>query len=48
MTVKLKTMKTSDLDIQGDAAQDFLKSMYGGDEEGESGFDDSRTKITKQ
>lgn len=27
MTVKLKTMKTSDLDMQGTAAQDFLKQM---------------------
>jgi len=28
MTVKLQTMKTSDLDMQGNAAQDFLKQMY--------------------
>jgi len=46
MTVKLKTMKTADLDMQDNAAQDFLKSMYGGDESGDSQFDDTRTKIT--
>jgi hypothetical protein len=46
MTVKLKTMKTADLDMQENAAQDFLKSMYGADDSGESQFDDTRTKIT--
>jgi len=47
MTVKLKTMKTSDLDMQGNAAQDFLKAMYSG-EEGNKNFDSTRTKITGQ
>lgn len=46
MTVKLKTMKTADLDMQDNAAQDFLKSMYGADDSGDSQFDDTRTKIT--
>lgn len=46
MTVKLKTMKTADLDMQDNAAQDFLKSMYGADDSGNSQFDDTRTKIT--
>jgi len=46
MTVNVKTMKTTDLDMQDDAAQDFLKSMYGADESGDSQFDDTRTKIT--
>jgi len=32
MTVKLKTMKTTDLDLQGGAAQNFLADMYGNDE----------------
>ena len=47
MTVKLKTMKTSDLDMQGNAAQEFLSTMYGDDDQGNSNFDDTRTKITK-
>lgn len=48
MTVKLKTMKTSELDMQGDSAQDFMRTMYGG-EDGDSGrFDEGRTKITTQ
>ena len=47
MTVKLQTMKTSDLDMQGNAAQDFLKQMYD-NEDGDSSFDESRTKITSQ
>jgi len=29
MTVKLKTMKTGDLDMQGGAAQSVLESMLG-------------------
>jgi len=32
MTIKLKTLKTADLDVQGDGAQEFLKTMYGGDD----------------
>lgn len=47
MTVKLKTMKTSDLDMQGNAAQDFLKQMYGEESSG-NGIDGTRTKITTQ
>lgn len=47
MTVRLKTQKTSELDMQGEGAQDFLKMMYGG-EEGSQNFDESRTKITNQ
>jgi len=46
MTINVKTMKTADLDMQDDAAQDFLKSMYGADESGDSQFDQTRTKIT--
>ena len=29
MTVQLNTMKTTDLDMQGTSAQDFLQTMYG-------------------
>jgi hypothetical protein len=47
MTVKLKTMKTTDLDLQGGAAQNFLSEMYGNDEEDDD-VDESRTKITRQ
>lgn len=45
MTLKLQTIKTTDIDVQGGGAQDFLKAMYGGDD-GVNNFDDSRTKIT--
>ena len=48
MTVKLKTLKTADLDMQGGSAQEFLKTMYGDNEDGESNFDNTRTKITTQ
>lgn len=46
MTVKLKTMKTTDLDLQGGAAQNFLEEMYGNDDE-DGDVDESRTKITR-
>lgn len=46
MTVKIKTMKTSDLEIGDNSAQSFLNEMYGEDAGGGSGMDDSRTKIT--
>jgi len=45
MTVKLKTVKTSDLDMSSSAAQEFLNS-FGGDEDDD--IEDSRTKITNQ
>lgn len=48
MTVKLKTMKTSDLDVQDSSAQNFLKSMYGDDADQSRGIDATITKITKQ
>jgi hypothetical protein len=48
MTVKLKTQKTADLDMQGESAQDFLKTMYGEDGAGADMFDSSCSKITKQ
>lgn len=44
MTVKLKTVKTSDLDMSSSAAQDFLNSFE--NEDDGSDMDDSRTKIT--
>jgi len=47
MTVQIKTMKTSDLDMQGGDAQDFLNKMYGGDA-GDGATDDSKCKITTQ
>lgn len=46
MTIKLKTVKTSDLDMSSSAAQDYLSSMGG--EEDEQDIDDGRTKITTQ
>lgn len=46
MTIKLKTMKTTDLDIGDSVAQEFLSSMYG-DSDGASS-DTTRTKITTQ
>ena len=46
MTVKLlKTMKTSDLDVQGDAEQHFLEEMYGSLNE-DLEMDEAKTKIT--
>lgn len=46
MTVKLKTVKTSDLDMSSGAAQDFLHSFD--NMEDQESMDDSRTKITPQ
>ena len=46
MTVKLKTVKTSDLDMSSGAAQEFLNSFDKGDDD--SDIEDSRTKITNQ
>lgn len=46
MTVKIKTVKTSDLDLNSSAAQDFLNDM-GGDGDNND-IEDSRTKITSQ
>lgn len=46
MTVKLKTVKTSDLDMSSSAAQEFLNS-FGQDNEKED-IEESRTKITSQ
>lgn len=43
----LKTMKTSDLDVQGDAEQVFLENMYGTLSD-DLEVDEARTKITKQ
>lgn len=45
MTVKLKTVKTSDLDMGSDAAQDFLSSFNNDDDDD---IEDARTKITNQ
>lgn len=45
MTVKLKTVKTSDLDLGSDAAQDFLNSFNNDDDDD---IEDARTKITNQ
>jgi hypothetical protein len=42
MTIKVKTMKTLDLDMQGDTAQGFLEAV----EEGADVTDTSRSKIT--
>ena len=46
MTVKLKTVKTSDLDMSSSAAQDYLSSMGG--EQDDDDIEDGRTKITSQ
>ena len=43
MTVKLKTMKTTDLDMEDDVTQDFLQAAYGGEKDAS---DDTRTRIT--
>jgi hypothetical protein len=48
MTIKLKTLKTADLDVQGDSAQNFLQQMYGGDDSKSNSFDEGKTKITGQ
>ena len=42
MTVKLKTMKTTDLDMEDDAAQGVLQAQFGDAD----ATDDTRTKIT--
>ena len=46
MTVKIKTMKTSDLDLDNDTANDFLKSMNGDTDSGGE-IKRARSKITK-
>ena len=48
MTVQLNTMKTTDLDMQGTSAQDFLQTMYGDGQDQNDNFDDTKTKITTQ
>lgn len=47
MTIRLKTMKTADLDVQGESAQQFLQQMEGSLAQDED-VDASRTKITQQ
>lgn len=44
MTVKLKTVKTSDLDMGSSAAQDFLNDL--GNDQDDDEIDDARTQIT--
>lgn len=46
MTIKIKTMKTSELDVGDSAAQNYLQEMYGDDDKGGGACDESRTKIT--
>jgi len=46
MTVKIKTVKTSDLDMTSSAAQDFLGDL--GNDNDSNNIEDSRTKITDQ
>ena len=46
MTVKIKTVKTSDLDMNSSAAQDFLSNI--GNDNDDSNIEESRTKITSQ
>jgi hypothetical protein len=48
MTVQLKTMKTGDVDMQSNSAQDFLQSMYGSDDGKTVSDNESITKITAQ
>lgn len=45
MTVKLKTVKTSDLDLSSNAATEFLTSFDNNDD---NDIEDERTKITVQ
>lgn len=45
MTVSLKTMKTGDIDMQSNSAQEFLSSMYNNDN-ANAGMDNSTIKIT--
>jgi hypothetical protein len=47
MTVSVKTVKTSEIDIHGNSEHEYLASMYDQDDE-KVGADDDRTKITKQ
>lgn len=46
MTVKLKTVKTSDLDMSSNAAQEFLSSFDKNDDDDD--IEDSRIPITSQ
>jgi hypothetical protein len=46
MTVTLKTLKTADLDMRDNSSQNFLKSMYGTDENSAGSIESSKTKIT--
>ena len=48
MTIQLKTMKTSDLDVQGNSSQEFLKTMYGSDNRDINQLDNSKSRITRQ
>ena len=44
MTVKVKTMKTSDLDMGSQSAQKFLQEFENGD--GSAKLDEGQTKVT--
>lgn len=44
MTVKIKTVKTSDLDMSSSTAQEFLNDL--GNDDDNDNIEDSRTKIT--
>jgi hypothetical protein len=48
MTIQLKTLMTSDLDVQANSSQEFLKAMYGEDSTDGSNFDSSKSRITHQ
>lgn len=45
MTLRLKTMKTNDIDIQGNSAQEYLQQTYG-NKDGTCNFDFSQSDVT--
>jgi len=47
MTVKLKTMKTGDMDYTGNESQEFLKTLNSQDQDS-GDITENTTKITKQ
>lgn len=47
MTIKLKTMKTGDMDYTGDESQEFLQSLNSQNPDG-GDITENTTKVTKQ
>jgi len=48
MTVRLKTMKTGDIDLNNQSVQNFLTNLQGGDDTQSLSDDKDKVYVTKQ